>query len=208
MPQTITVSLGDSIPSIAKDNGFFWETIWNRSENAGLKGKRKDPNVLFPGDEVFVPDLNLGEETRGTNAKHKFKLKGEQVKFKLQLLQFGEPRKNEPYKLIIDGVIYDGSTDGDGKLEHVVPANAKGGTISLRGGKETYDVKVGHLNPIDEISGVQQRLNNLGFQAGSEEGEMNDDLKAALISFQSKFKLNPSGEIDGPTKAKLEACHP
>lgn len=208
MPQTITVDLGDSIPSIAKNNGFFWETIWNRPENAALKGQRKDPNVLAPGDQVFVPDIDLKYENRATNAKHKFKMKGEQIKFKLQLLMFGQPRKNEAYTLVIDGKLYQGTTDGDGRLEHIVPANAQGGVIKLRGGKEKYPVKVGHLNPIDEISGVQQRLNNLGFNAGDEDGQMNDRLKAALQAFQAKYQLPVTGDADGATKAKLESCHP
>jgi Putative peptidoglycan binding domain len=204
----ITVNLGDSVPSIAKQNGFFWETLWNHGQNAALKSKRKDPNILFPGDQVFVPDRALKEENRPTNARHKFKLKGEQVKFKLQLLMLGEPRKNEPYTLQLDGKVFQGTTDGDGKIELKVPADAQSGTLILRGGKEKYPVNVGHLNPIDEISGVQQRLNNLGFQAGAEDGQQTDTLKAALIAFQTKYKLNPTGDIDGATKAKLLECHP
>jgi hypothetical protein len=35
-----TIDNGESIPSVAKDNGFFWETLWNHSENAELKQKR------------------------------------------------------------------------------------------------------------------------------------------------------------------------
>jgi len=202
------VELGDSITSLAKKNGFFWETIWNHPQNAALKAKRKDPNILFPGDEVFVPDVTLKQESRGTNARHKFKLKGEQVRFKLQLLMMGEPRKNEPYTLVVDGKPYQGSTDGEGKIDQVVPADAQGGTLMLRGGKEQYPVNIGHLNPVDEISGVQQRLNNLGFQAGDEGGKMNDALKASLLAFQTKYKLNASGAVDAATKAKLLECHP
>ncbi len=205
---SLTVGKGDSIPSIARENGFFWETIWNHPNNAALKAKRKDPNVLFEGDEVFVPELEVREESRGTNARHKFKLKGQQVKFKLQLLMMGEPRAGEAYTLLVDGTIYSGTTGGDGKLEHEIPANAKAGKIMLRGGKEEYPVRIGHLDPIDEISGVQQRLNNLGYNSGVEDGLMNDAVKAALTAFQNKCKLKPTGELDGATKAKLEEAHP
>ncbi len=203
-----TVDLGDSIPSIAKENGFFWETIWNHPQNAALKAKRKDPNILFPGDQVFVPDLRLKEESRGTNARHKFKLKGEKVKFKLQLLMLDQPRKNEPYTLEVDGKLLKGTLDGEGKLEQTVPANAKTGKLILRGGKEQYPVNFGHLNPIDEVSGVQQRLNNLGFQAGAEDGQQSDELKAALMAFQTKYNLNPTGALDAATKSKLQEFHP
>ncbi|HCC57944.1 MAG TPA: hypothetical protein DEQ47_11930 [Solibacterales bacterium] len=205
---TVTVSPGDSIPSIAKDNGFFWETIWNHPKNAALKAKRKDPNVLFEGDEVFVPELEIREESRGTNACHKFKLKGQKVKFKLQLLMMGEPRAGEAYTLVVDGVPLTGTTGGDGRIEQVIPANAKSGKLLLRGGKEEYPVRFGHLDPIDEIAGVQQRLNNLGFNSGAEDGQMNDTLKAALTAFQNKSGLDPTGELDGATKAKLQEAHP
>ena len=59
---TVTISLGDSIPSLAKDNGFFPDTIWNHPQNAGLRSKRKSQNQLYPGDEVFIPELRKGTD--------------------------------------------------------------------------------------------------------------------------------------------------
>src|ERR1700682_5075281 len=100
---TVTVDLGDSIPSLAKENGHFWRTVWDHPQNLQLKTKRKDPNVLSPGDEVFIPEIEVKEESRPTDQRHKFKLKGEAVKFKVRLLLLGEPRKNEPYVLDVDG---------------------------------------------------------------------------------------------------------
>ena len=125
---TVTVDLGDSIPSLAKENGHFWRTVWDHPQNLQLKTKRKDPNVLSPGDDVFIPEIEVKEESRPTDQKHKFKLKGEAVKFKVRLLLLGEPRKNEPYVLDVDGKLINGTTDGGGQLEHVVPANAKAGS--------------------------------------------------------------------------------
>ena len=56
---TVTVNRGDSIPSLAHDNGHFWETLWNHGDNAALKALRKTPNILMPGDEVFVPEIRI-----------------------------------------------------------------------------------------------------------------------------------------------------
>lgn len=207
MPTT-QISQGGSIPSVAKDNGFFWETLWDHPDNAALKEKRKNPNVLFEGDEVFVPEKELKEVTKPTEAKHKFKRKGDPLKFRLQLMMMGKPRKNEDYVLVVDGKQIQGKTDGDGKLEATIPGNATGGTIKLRGGQEEYPVRIGHLDPIDTVSGVKQRLNNLGFTCGSEGDSLDEGTTAALQRFQTKFKLTPSGEADDATKAKLAELHP
>lgn len=202
-----TVSSGDSITSIAHENGFLSKTIWDHPENAGLKAKRKDPNILFPGDEVFIPDKDLKWETRPTNAKHVFQVKGEPNKFKLRLMKLGQPRANEAYVLEIDGKLYNGSTDSNGMLEQVIPRDAKGGKLVLKGGKETYPVRIGYLDPIDEVSGIQHRLNNLGFNCGSPGGELNDETRDAIRQFQTKYKLEVTGEPDDATKAKLRQLH-
>ena len=51
-----TVVQGECLSSIAAKAGFTVDALWNLPENAQLKSTRKDPNVLYPGDVVFVPD--------------------------------------------------------------------------------------------------------------------------------------------------------
>jgi len=202
------VGMGESIPSIAADNGFFWETIWNHGQNAGLKAKRKDPNQLMPGDQVFIPDLTKKTESRGTDASHKFKLKGTPIKLKMQLNMLDQPRANEPYVLKIDDQLTKGTLDGQGKLEATIPPNARGGQLLLNGGKEVIPVRLGDLNPVDDPSGAKQRLNNLGFPCGGEDSAVTDQMKSALKQFQDKVKLPTTGELDAATKSKLQELHP
>jgi N-acetylmuramoyl-L-alanine amidase len=200
---TYIAQQGDSIPSIAKTTGFFWKTIWNHGNNAGLKSKRKNPNVLFPGDEVFIPELETKEFSKGTDAKYKFKRKGEPVKLILKLLKSdGKPRANEAYVLTVEGKDLKGNTDGDGILKQFIPNNAKTGLLKLKDGKESFPVRIGALDPLDEITGIQQRLSNLGFDC-EESGQLDDQTQRALINFQSANNLELSGKPDSATKGKL-----
>ena len=205
----VTVSRGDSIPSISKDKGFFWETLWNHGENSQLKAERKNPNQLVPGDEVFVPEIREKKVSKSTDQKHEFVRKGEPHKLRLQLKMLGEARANEAYVLDIDGELTEGQTDGEGKLEHPIPGNASRGRLILQDGKEIIPVRIGHLDPVDVIAGVQQRLNNIGFRCGAEGGdEINEATQQALRLFQEAHKLAVSGEPDEATKEKLRQIHP
>ena len=205
---TIIASSGDSVTSIAHDKGFFWETIWNHPENSELKQKRKDPNIIAPGDEVFVPDLETKKENRPNEARHKFKRKGVPATLKLRLTRLDEPRANEPYTLIIDGTLFTGSTDSDGRLEHPIPPNARSAILKLKQGKEEYPISIGGLDPFDTPTGVKHRLNNLGFAPG----DINDDLTTpeaveAIKTFQKKYDLDVTGEADDATKKKIDEVH-
>jgi N-acetylmuramoyl-L-alanine amidase len=201
------VGEGESTSSLAKKDGFFWKTIWDHPENAELKSLRKDPNVLFADDEIFIPEKQFKDIAKPTDQTHKFKRKGEPCKLKVQLMKAGKPRKNEKYVLNLDGKLIDGTTDGDGKLEHFIPGDSRTALLMLRNGQEIIPLRLGDLDPCDNPTGIQQRLNNLGFDCGAEDGEVGDATKEAIKKFQEAYKLDVTGEADGATKNKLkELC--
>ncbi|MFN0106173.1 MAG: peptidoglycan-binding protein [Bryobacteraceae bacterium] len=205
---TIKVTVpGDSIPSIAHDAGHFWETVWNHPDNSELKSKRKNPNILAPGDEVTVPPIRVKDFSCATDTRHSFKRKGVPAKLKMQLFLLGEPRRNEPYTLILDDEIIRGTTDGDGNIEHYIKPNSKGGVLKLNGGKEEYPVRVGHLNPIDTTSGAKQRLNNLGYYCGDESDDESDKFKESVVQFQGDQGLEQTGRLDDTTRGEIESLH-
>lgn len=202
-----TVDRGDSIPSLAHDNGHFWETLWNHPQNADLKRRRRTPNILNPGDEVFIPELRLKTVSKPTDTTHKFERKGVPAKIRMQLKMLGEPRKNEPYSLILDDKTIEGTTDGDGFVEAFIRPNCTGGKLILTNTGEEIPIALGHLNPIDTVSGVRQRLSNLGFYCGDGD-EVDDATKTALAQFQGAHGLPKTGAIDEPTRGKLHSLHP
>src|SRR5271165_350062 len=81
-----TVVQGECVSSIAGQAGFLWETIWNHPANSQLKLLRKDPNVLLPGDLLFIPRKTPEKFTRATDMLHRFVLKGEPCYLRLQVL--------------------------------------------------------------------------------------------------------------------------
>lgn len=203
------VKAGDCLSSIAFEYGFLPDTIWNHPSNAELKKKRKDPNVLLPGDVVFVPDKRLKEVSHATNQVHKFTVKNVPAKLSLRLLFEGEPRRSEPYTLDIDGKKISGTSDSDGNIKISIPPNARSGKLTIGTGERLmeYNLQLGRLDPVDQISGVQSRLNNLGFNCGRVNGVLNDETKEALEAFQVSVGLPPNGELDAATQAKLYESH-
>ena len=205
--KTYTVQQGDCISSIAFEQGFIPDTIWNHPSNSQLKSLRKDPNILYPGDTVYIPDKEVKWEPRPTDAKHEFKKLGVPAMLRLQVFDGEKPRANQSYILVIDGKTLTGTTDGDGKLEQPIAPNAKGGKLTIGDDKCEYPLQLGRIDPIDQLSGVQARLNNLGYDCGSPDGNMSDRTRNALTDFQHRFQLPETGEADAETLNKLKILH-
>lgn len=204
------VEPGDCITSIARDTGHFWETIWNDPANADLKTVRKDPGVLLPGDQVFVPDMRLKEEPGETEKRHRFVRKGEPSFFRMVFKREDVPRAGEPYILEVAGKRIEGVLSAQGELASPIPGNAKTAKVTLNSGTDReciYRVNLGHLDPHDVISGIQGRLNNLGFDAGPVDGVIGDQTQAALRRFQQQHGLPVTGEADAATQKALMKDH-
>lgn len=57
MPRTHIVVEGENLSTIAQAEGFRdFRKLYDAQENAALRAKRPNPNLIFPGDEVVIPD--------------------------------------------------------------------------------------------------------------------------------------------------------
>jgi hypothetical protein len=202
-----TVRQGDCIFSIAESHGFNWETIWNHARNAELKQNRTDPNVLNPGDVVFIPEKEEKAASCVTAQRHRFRRKRRASVLRLRLMADDEPRANEPYTLEIEGNLISGTTDHDGVLEQPISPTARRGRILVGEAQDEYLLNLGHVDPITEISGVQGRLNNLGFDCGRVDGFLGPRTETAISNFQIKHDLEASGTPDEPTRNRIVREH-
>lgn len=212
MPEkNYAVKEGDCLVNISYANGLFWETVWSDSANAELKNKRQDPFTLMPGDVLHIPAIRPRIEQGATDMIHRFQLKTTPAKLKLQLLnEQDEPRKGLSYRIAIDGKELPGApfqTDDEGRIEHWIPPGAKEGKLIVTPESEEYDLQLGCLDPMSEISGLQARLANLGFYQGPVDGKMSEAVSDALYDFQLAAGLVPTGELDDDVKNLLLTRH-
>jgi len=202
-----TVRQGDCISSIAERHGLFWETVWQHPNNAGLRERRGDPNVILPGDVVFVPERRIAEYRRPTGATHTFQRKGVPAQLRLQFLEGDQPRANEAFTITVDGVETRGQTDGDGVLQVSIRPTAMRATVRFDSDGEEVDLQLGMLDPVESMTGVKARLLNLGFDVPSVSDGLDDATREALREFQQRVGLPVTGEADDATRARLAELH-
>ncbi|MBU0637323.1 MAG: peptidoglycan-binding protein [Planctomycetes bacterium] len=216
LPGRHAVRQGESLPSIAALYRFGdQDAIWQRSQNAALRSER-DPELLFPGDQVFVPERKLRNEPAAVNQRHRFRLKEERVWLRLVLKdEHDDPRAQTRYTLKLDTVTQPlkGITADDGLVEALIPAPTRLAQLELSAGdtpdakKEVLELLVSQLDPISKPTGVQARLNNLGYRTGRVDSTVEEDLADAVRRFQLDCELPATGELDEQTRQKLVEMH-
>jgi N-acetylmuramoyl-L-alanine amidase len=122
-----------------------------------------------------------------------------------------EPRRGVAYEVRVDGKqIASGKTDQDGVLEvKLRPSVTSAEVVIEPGGKDELrlPIELGGLDPIDELSGVKQRLYNLGFDCGDTGPEVSENFEAVLCAFQEQYGLKVTGELDDETRQTLLREH-
>lgn len=216
MSEEVTVKKGDTLIRVASTHGFrSWETIWNDPGNDSLREKRSDPQVLYEGDRVVIPEKTLKVLSADASSAHRFRAKSPRCFLRIRLKdQWGEPFKEQSYEFTSGGKEWKGQTNADGIISLAVPPEATDGTLKFWPDPNSSDafvtclVKIGYLDPVTETTGVQGRLNNLGFSCGDENGRISEKTKLALRFFQLySGHHDPKGELDELTRQALLERH-
>ncbi|WP_437738325.1 peptidoglycan-binding protein [Sorangium sp. So ce1335] len=218
MPSHI-VHQGECLSSIAKRYGFADPmVIWTDAANKELHDLRGgDANVLYPGDVVVIPERGAAAsgqaEKKSVVSRALENTTAPPPTRRLHLIlrgARGQPLAERAFSLEVAGETLTGTTDAAGALVRDVPADAARARLDVE--RYGWDLDIAHLNPIantpDEgVSGIVERLRNLGYMADPELEPVLPAAIRALMRFQADFGLPATGHADDDTREALEAAH-
>ncbi|MBU3004262.1 peptidoglycan-binding protein [Paraglaciecola arctica] len=205
-----TIATGECLTTVAKKYGLPWTKIWDHGSNAALRSKREDPNILHPGDKLFVPDKELDPQSCATGSRHSFKLLAGASKLRVRLRvrdAKGEMQNVSSKDFVVEfdkGEPVAGQTDGNGLVNVPIPIGATSGKIIVEELALEIPVDLGCINPLEEVSGAQGRLRALGYPVGPVDGIVGDLTRNATRAFQADHKLSVDGIIGPQTRAALK----
>jgi N-acetylmuramoyl-L-alanine amidase len=206
------VRSGECLSVIAAHYGFQdYRALYDHPDNAELKKKRPNPNIIHPGDELVIPEHKDKKIECATGRVHEFVAKLPKKRLKLTFRdEAGEPLAHEPYVLRAGVEEIEDETNGSGEIDHPIPVSLRSATVEIAGRR--YVLSIGDLNPVkdtddDGLSGLRARLMNLGGDPRTGHDEMDDPTRHALAMFQLRHDLPVTGEPDEKTLDKLEEIH-
>lgn len=214
---THIVKQGECLSSIARHYGLpSWRTIYDHPNNAGFRAKRPDPNLIYPGDQLFIPGLEPREENASTDKRTTFRTTREGVRLAIRVHdEEGNAVANAKFRILaIDTQTeHTGSTNVEGIAEAPIPDDAEHAQLEVwPQGQDNaecwrWDILIGHLDPLDTVSGHQARLNNLGYDSGDVDGIKGPITEAAIKAFQTDEALEPDGIVGPKTTNAFRDTH-
>lgn len=207
--QAHVIRQGEYLAKLALTHGFDPDEAWNHPKNAELKDKRKNPNVLYPGDVIFIPKgPRVGKVLeKGTTNQYDVHVPRTTVRLKFEDHRLFDAN----YEVRGLGAAISGRTDGAGATSLDVPVHVREVQLEFPEKHVSCNVRIGNLDPIDEPSGYRQRLEHLGYRKRAVVGETEEQVRLAderaVREVQREHGLEPTGVLDDATKHALERAH-
>jgi hypothetical protein len=208
MPKIHKVRQGECLSSIASQYGLMsWRSLYEHPDNERLRALRDNPNIILPGDHIVIPDPSVKSISGPTDALHSYRVKGEPTYLRLNLLLdlFGEGSIGK-YVLEVEGMKepIEGELGEKGAIDVPILPRSSSAKLSLFDSTSgqcihTAELKIGDLDPIETLSGVQARLNALRFDCGKVDGVWGKKTELTVRRFQKSLEIvdeeSPYGQI-------------
>lgn len=198
MSRMHTVRQGECLSSIARKYGLkSWQSLYEHPENERFRSIRKDPNILSPGDKIVIPDPVVKTVSGSTESLHSFRVTGDATYLRLNLMLdvFGEGAIGK-YRLEVEGLSepLEGELGEDGAIDVPIPPHTTMAKLSLfnAAGSQlvnSVELRIGELDPVEALSGVQARLNALRFDCGEVDGVWGEKTESAVRRFQKSLAV-------------------
>ena len=206
------VRQGETTEGLAAAHHHFWRTVWMHPRNGELRALRANPNVLREGDELFIPPRGPRSESCATTREHVFRVRGVPSRLTVRCLDLlGRPRAGEPFVLVGRDLEVRGTVDPDGWVKTSIAPDLTSAVLTVGDPDsvdvETYELMLGHLDPVDYLEGVCDRLRNLGYYQGPSIEQPDVALHRAIAQFREDQSLPESEEVDDGFRQTLVRAH-
>lgn len=237
MAEDHVVGEDESVNSVAYRAGFFWQTLWDHPKNAELKKLRGDPDLLYAGDVVHVPDKRPKDHDAATEKLHRFRLKGTPAKFVIVLTRppasapvkersaagaaweyveqevrppAPEPAADVPFELLAEGALLKrGRTGKDGRIEATLRPDAQDGVLVLDPGTPEEQRIELNFREMDPAATIPGVCKRLvNLGYGCPvASEVTPAVAAAVAAFQRDHGLPVTGVPDDATRDEIRKAH-
>jgi hypothetical protein len=202
------VQQGEHLRGIAFRRSVTPDAIWSHPKNEALTKLRKNRDMLCPGDLLFVPGEPSEPLALAVGTVNAYRATVPKTPVKLHFDPKGSPIANKPFEVHGAGgeKPLTGTVSGDGQVAFDVPVNVRWVEVMVPDAGIRLSVHVGDLDPVEESSGVTQRLRNLGLLPLT--GDVSEEeVTAAIRTLQQRNGLKVDGTVNDATKAALAKAH-
>ncbi len=210
------VKQGDTLFRIAREHGFKTvNALYSHPVNTEFRQLRPNPDLIYPGDILNIPKKGEAVFSGQTYRRHVLVYDSDSSDQKESLRialtsSSGEAWAGKKVVAKMNSQEYELELSEQGELDIPIPEDAPSEAtldVYLDGTDQpshTFQLQLAHLDPVETLSGVQARCNNLGFDCGAVDGIMGAATRAGIKAFQAANNLSVDGEPGPKTQAALK----
>ncbi len=193
--QPYVIRQGDYLLSLAYRFGFDADAVWKDAKNTNLQQLRQNPNILYPGDVLYIPDENVPPvmKTLATGTTNTFVSNAPTVTVSVTFTSDdGSALASMPCQVQELPELTGLQTDEHGLITLDVPVTFDAVTVTFASSGDAFELQLGAMDPVDTPSGMFKRLQNLGL---IDAGAAFDDavLQAAVYLFKLSVESGATG---------------